>query len=191
MYYHCYGAGGDLNSPFIQKYFNLLAEKDFMTVSFNFYYQDIGRKIPDKNEKCQQTYLGIINYLLNEEDLSEENIVLAGKSMGGRIATEIAPKTKSKHIIILGYPLHPPGKPEKMRDSHLYKLKQKILFIQGENDAFGNQKEMESVVRKINNAQLLIIKRANHSLNIPKKYQITPSETEKTIINSVKSFLKK
>ena len=111
--------------------------------------------------------------------------------MGGRIATQIARRTQSEKIVVLGYPLHPPGKPEKLRDQHLYSLQQDILFIQGENDTFGNQQEMETVIQRIKNARMVSIPHANHSLNIPKKYSINPEQTENMVIESIINFLSK
>lgn len=182
------GAGANMHNVFISRYCKVLAESGLMSVKFNFHYQEIGRKIPDKNEKCQQTYLGIINFL-KEKYINEKDIIIGGKSMGGRIATHIADKVQSEKIIVWGYPLHPPGKPEKMRDAHLYSIRQKVLIIQGENDAFGSKMEIEPVINRMKNARSLIIPQGNHSLKVPKKSGLDNANLEKLILSEILKFI--
>jgi len=184
------GAGANMDSAFILNYAQKFSKNGLLTVRFNFHYQEIGRKFPDKNEKCQETYLGVIKYLANNY-ISEENIVIAGKSMGGRIATQIAGKVICEKIVVFGYPLHPPGKPEKLRDEHLYPINQHVLFIQGENDAFGTKKELQSIVSKMKNVQTYFIFQGNHSLKTSKKSGLDNTEIEKIIIQEVSKFVKK
>ena len=184
------GAGANMHNSFISGYCEKLANKGLMTTKFNFHYQEVGRKIPDNNEKCQETYLGIINFL-KENYLDEKNIVISGKSMGGRIATQIADNVQCEKIIIFGYPLHPPGKPEKLRDEHLYPIQQKVLIIQGENDAFGNKMEIDPVVLKMKDAQAIFIPQGNHSLKAPKKSGLDNAELEEMILQGVLKFINK
>ncbi len=183
------GAGGNMDSAFIKHYSNSIAKHGIMTVNFNFHYQEIGRKFPDKNEKCQETYLGLYKHIMTE--FAASNIVLGGKSMGGRIATQIAGVLSCKKIVVLGYPLHPPGKPQKLRDEHLYPLEQKVLFVQGENDAFGTKSEMERVILKMKTAQAHYVSSANHSLKAPKKSGLDNDVLEKNIFETIVTFITK
>lgn len=182
------GAGANMHNAFISRYCKVLAEAGLLAAKFNFHYQEMGKKIPDKNEKCQQTYLGIINFL-KEKYIDERDIIIGGKSMGGRIATHIADKVGCEKIIVWGYPLHPPGKPEKLRDAHLYSIRQKVLIIQGENDAFGSKVEIEPVISHMKNARCLIIPRGNHSLKVSKKSGLDNASLETMIINEVLKFI--
>lgn len=182
------GAGANMHNAFVSEYCENLANAGLMTIKFNFHYQEIGRKFPDKNEKCQQTYLGVLNFL-KENYLKENSIIIGGKSMGGRIATQIADKVQCGKIVVFGYPLHPPGKPEKLRDEHLYPIKQKVLIIQGEKDAFGTKAEIEPVTAKMENAQTLIIPQGNHSLKAPKKSGLDNKEITEMILKSVVKFI--
>lgn len=158
-----------------------------MTINFNFHYQEIGRKFPDANEKCQQTYIGVYNYL---KGIVEENkIIVGGKSMGGRIATHIAPKINNRKIIVMGYPLHPPGKPNNLRDEHLYSITQKVLIIQGENDTFGNKAELDPVIEKMKDAHVLYIPFGNHSLKASKKSLLNNNDLEKKTLDYIVKFI--
>lgn len=182
------GAGGNMHSPFILKFHKLIADQGIMTVKFNFHYQEIGKKFPDSNKKCQETYLGVINYL-DSEHVNIKNIVPGGKSMGGRIATQIAGQIESPKLIVFGYPLHPPGKPGQLRDQHLYELDKNILIFQGENDSFGNRNEITPVINKLKDARIVFISNADHSLKTPKKSLMTEQQVNEIILKEVKDFL--
>ena len=86
--------------------------------------------------------------------------------MGGRVASYIAGDTPGvSRLLFLGYPLHPPGRPEQLRDEHLYQLKLPMLFISGTKDTFAERLLLEKVVRKIgDNATLVWIEGGDHSL---------------------------
>ena len=182
------GSGGNMDSAFIKNYSDDISQNEIMTVNFNFHYQEIGRKFPDKNEKCQDTYLAIYDYLANM--ISEDKITIGGKSMGGRIATQIANKVNCKKIIALGYPLHPPGKPDKLRDEHLYPIKQNVLIIQGERDSFGTKEELDPILKKIKNAHAYYVPTANHSLKAPKKSGLDNTILEQKILETIINFVK-
>ena len=80
----------------------------------------------------------------------------AGKSFGGRMASmAVAEGMRATGLVYLGYPLHPPGKPEKLRDEHLYGLKLPMLFLQGTRDTFATPELLEGVVARIGQAAIL------------------------------------
>jgi hypothetical protein len=94
-----------------------------------------------------------------------------GKSMGGRVASYIAGDTPGVDgLIFLGYPLHPPGKPDQLRDAHLYALDMPVLFISGTKDTFAGRDLLEKVVAKIgSNATLVWVEGGDHSLKRGRK----------------------
>lgn len=182
------GAGANMDSSFQLNYARDIANRGILTVRFNFYFQELGKKIPDRNEKCQQTYQGVLDFL-TKNYLQQKDIVIGGKSMGGRIATQIADRTECRKIVVFGYPLHPPGKPDKLRDAHLYPLQQKLFIIQGENDALGTKIELEPVLAKLRDARAYFVLGANHSLKIPKKMDVDRNQIENNILNEVMDFV--
>jgi predicted alpha/beta-hydrolase family hydrolase len=183
------GAGGNMESEFISRFHQRLCLENIITVKFNFHYQELGKKVPDRNNKCRETYLGVVNYLIHNEKIAAENIILGGKSMGGRIATQIAGQTGCEKIIVFGYPLHPPGKPDKLRDAHLYDLDKKVLIFQGEKDAFGNRDELDPVIKKMKNTRVVYIPQGNHSLKAPKKSGFSNEQIEEMIVEGIKDFI--
>ena len=92
--------------------------------------------------------------------------------MGGRIASQIAAQTTSlaagiDALVFLGYPLHPPGRPDQRRDAHLGSIRSPMLFVQGERDTFGNAAEMRELVAGLPGAELYLVEGGNHSLERP------------------------
>jgi predicted alpha/beta-hydrolase family hydrolase len=85
-----------------------------------------------------------------------EPLWAAGKSFGGRMASmAVAEGMPAAGLVYLGYPLHPPGKPEKLRDEHLYGLSLPMLFLQGTRDPFATPELLENVVSRIGAAAVL------------------------------------
>lgn len=163
------GAGANLQSTFMQTFARSLVDRGIYTALFNFVYQEKQRKVPDKPALLEETYRAVLAKVEQDSGLSEAQIALGGKSMGGRIATQIAGSTQCKKIVLLGYPLHPPGQPEKIRDAHLYALKAQLLFVSGSRDPFCNPGLFASVIEKLPRARVMIIENGGHSLEIPKK----------------------
>jgi predicted alpha/beta-hydrolase family hydrolase len=95
-------------------------------------------------------------------------IVIGGKSMGGRIASHIAAQGCEgiAALVFLGYPLHPPGKPEQRRDAHLPDIEQPMLFVQGTRDAFGTSAEISRLLTSLRRATLHEVAGGDHSFKV-------------------------
>jgi predicted alpha/beta-hydrolase family hydrolase len=137
-----HGAGAGQNSEFMQLIAETLAKHHINVIRFNFAYmqlaQELGkRRPPDKADKL----LVHFNTVLEEID-SQFPIFIGGKSMGGRMASMLLEESTANGCICMGYPFHPPGKPETLRTEHLLMIKKPILILQGERDTFGNREEI-------------------------------------------------
>lgn len=180
-----HGAGGPMYSPFITFFHTELAKRGFLTVKFNFPYMEAKRRIPDRKDVLEDSFSRIIAEI-NASPHKPSRIFLGGKSMGGRIASQaVAGGLKADGLFFLGYPLHPPGRTDKLRDEHLYKIRVPMLFISGTRDQFADRELLAGVVGKIGPlARLEWIDGGDHSLNTGKG---------KTVLNetyvSVVSFL--
>ena len=158
-----------MNSPFMNYVQTELTNRGFRTVTFNFEYMNQKRKAPDPQPKLQARYRTVAGEVLATHQ--PRHLIIGGKSMGGRVASCIAgdiPEVRG--LLFLGYPLHPPGKQDRLRDAHLYKLSCPMLFISGTKDPFAEPRLLENVVRKIGaHATLLWIDGGDHSLKTSKK----------------------
>ena len=164
-----HGAGQNMDSPFMSFFHRGIAGLGHLSVKFNFSYMEQGRKAPDPQKKLRHTYRGVIG--LVENKYKPRVLIVGGKSMGGRIASYIAGDEDSvRGLLFLGYPLHPPGRPEKLRDAHLYDLDRPMLFISGTRDTFAKQELLDSVVGKIGSRGVIHwVEGGDHSLKVRKK----------------------
>jgi predicted alpha/beta-hydrolase family hydrolase len=117
-------------------------------------------------------------------------LLVGGKSMGGRYASMVAAKdgVDVAGVVLLGYPLHPPGEPQKLRVDHLPKVRAPMLFVQGSRDVFGTQEEMQPVVAGLPRARLLLIEGGDHSLATPKKSGVTLPQTMARVAAEIATF---
>jgi uncharacterized protein len=159
-----HGAGQGIDSPFMRYFQAELANRGFLSVQFNFDYIEQKRRMPDPQPKLQVRYRTVVAEVLAE--YHPKSLIIGGKSMGGRVASYIAGDTPGvTGLVFLGYPLHPPGKSDQLRDQHLYALKLPMLFISGTKDAFAQRMLLDPVVKKIGpNATLVWMEGGDHSL---------------------------
>ncbi len=162
------GAGGPMYSPFITYFHLALARKGFLTVKFNFPYLEARRKFPDKPDVLKASYSRIVQEARSSPH-RPERMIIGGKSMGGRIASMAAADGLNVDgLFFLGYPLHAPGRTDKLRDEHLYKISKPMLFVSGTNDAFASRPLLEKVVGRIGpNARIHWVEGGDHSFKTP------------------------
>jgi predicted alpha/beta-hydrolase family hydrolase len=136
-----HGAGAGMDSPFMAFFAEGLAAAGFRVVRFEFPYMAQRRQTgkqrpPDREPVLRDTWLAVI------KQFGSENLIIGGKSMGGRIASLVADEAGVEGVVCLGYPFHPSGKPDRLRVEHLLELKTPTLIVQGERDAFGSKGEV-------------------------------------------------
>jgi predicted alpha/beta-hydrolase family hydrolase len=140
-----------------------------------------GRHVPDPKPKLEACYNAVIEAASKHKKLKGNRIAVGGKSMGGRIGSQVAATEESADkitgVVLLGYPLHPPGRPEKLRDEHLPEIQAPILFVQGSRDAFGTKEELQTTIKKHRlKATLYVVEGGDHSLKVPKSHGVPQSQ---------------
>jgi predicted alpha/beta-hydrolase family hydrolase len=166
-----HGAGADQLSGFMRMVAAGLAARGLDAMTFNFLYKEKGKSVPDPKAKLESCYRAVIDAAIKHKKLKGNKLVIGGKSMGGRIASQVAAAEGERvsGLVFLGYPLHPPGRPDKMRDEHLPEVKAPMLFCQGSRDAFGTEDEIKAIIRKHRlPATLYSIESGDHSFKVPK-----------------------
>ncbi|MEZ2390005.1 alpha/beta family hydrolase [bacterium RCC_150] len=143
-----HGAGAGMEHPFLTGLADALNDDGVATLRFNFPYREAGRKFPDRAPLAIATWRAAMEAAA--ERSAGEPLWAAGKSFGGRMASmAVAEGMPAAGLVYLGYPLHPPGKPEKLRDEHLYGLTLPMLFLQGTRDTFATPELLEGVASRI------------------------------------------
>ena len=158
-----HGAGGNLSTPALAQFADALAARGVGAVRFNFPYAEAKRKVPDPQPRLEACYRAVAGQVAERA----ARLILGGRSMGGRIASHIvADGFPAGGLVFLGYPLHPPGKPERIRDAHLAKITVPMLFLQGSRDAFAQPDLLARTIRKFRTATLHIVEGGDHSLTV-------------------------
>jgi predicted alpha/beta-hydrolase family hydrolase len=144
-----HGAGADMHSATLTSVTDALAAAKIPSLRFNFPYKAAGRRGPDRPPILEAAVREAIDELAQRTKLSPDRLVLGGRSMGGRICSMVAAESGALGLALLGYPLHPPGKPDQLRVDHFSKLKMPVLFASGTRDAFGTPDELKKYAKKI------------------------------------------
>jgi len=132
-----------MESTFMSSVAPGLGGEGFGVWRFNFLYQERGRKSPDRAPVLEETYRSVIDEVRGR---GAGTLVAGGKSMGGRIASQVAASgAPVDGLVFHGYPLHPPGRPERMRDAHLHDIAVPMLFVEGTRDPFCPLETLEKV----------------------------------------------
>ena len=183
-----HGAGAGMDHPFLTGFSDALNGSGFATLRFNFPYMEQGRRFPDRPPKTIATWREVMQHA--QDRSGGEPVWACGKSFGGRMASmAVAEGMGTAGLIFLGYPLHPPGKPEKIRDEHLGGVDAPMLFLQGSNDPFAQKDLLDAVVAKLGNrATLQYMPDADHSFAI-KGTKRTPQEIGRSLAPPVVSYV--
>ena len=163
-----HGAGAGKDHPFMARVAAGLSARGISVVRFDFLYVSSGRRAPDRQPVLESTYAEVLRHV--REDFSPSRLFLGGKSMGGRIATHLAATgTRSDGLVMLGYPLHPPGRPDRIRDQHLYLIEDPVLFVEGTRDPFCPLELLEGVRSKMRApTELIVVEDGDHSFKVRK-----------------------
>ena len=165
-----HGAGAGKDHPWMLKVARALEKHGIGVVRFNFPYKEAGKNVPDKAAVLEAHFAKV----WKEAAASAKGpMFAAGKSMGGRVASQVAAAggfdPAPAALIFFGYPLHPPGKPAQRRDAHLPRISVPMLFLHGTRDPFGTPEEMTSLTATLPTSTLHIVDGGDHSLVASKR----------------------
>jgi hypothetical protein len=183
-----HGAGANQLHAFMIRAATGLAELGIETVTFNFLYTEEKRRAPDPLPKLEACFRAVVRKVRTRGDRA---LFLGGKSMGGRVASHLAARGESDlaGLVFLGYPLHPPGKPEQLRSRHLSEIRAPMLFVQGTRDAFGTPDELRPIVSPLRTKVTVFpIPDGDHSFKVPKRSLRSEDDVWASVLAAVESF---
>jgi predicted alpha/beta-hydrolase family hydrolase len=183
-----HGAGAPMNSPFLNVVARGVAESGARVARFEFPYMRARRRggprgAPDRGPVLEEAWREAIAGLGGGERL-----VIGGKSLGGRIASMVADRAGVRGLVCLGYPFHPPGKPERLRTKHLESLRTPALIVQGTRDIFGSREDV-SGYRLSQSIRIAWIEDGDHSFKPRATSGRTESQNLSEAIARVREFL--
>jgi predicted alpha/beta-hydrolase family hydrolase len=184
-----HGAGNDMESPFLVTIADGIRRAGHAAVRFDFPYKAAGRKAPDPRPRLEATYRAVLAAV--RKRLAPAALVIGGKSMGGRIASYLAAAGEAVDgCLFLGYPLHPAGKPDRLRDDHFGDVRVPALFVQGDRDALGTAAELRASLRRFGaEASLHEVADGDHSFRVRKRSGRTDEEALADALAAVVAWL--
>jgi predicted alpha/beta-hydrolase family hydrolase len=187
-----HGAGAGQTSDFIVSFASGLTARGIDMITFNFLYREQGRRIPDPNDKLEACCRAVIEAVREQMKSRDDVLAIGGKSMGGRIASQVAAGgiTELAGLVFLGYPLHPPGRPDRLRAKHLSDIKAPMLFVQGSRDAFGTPDELCPIVTPLEPpADVYVVEGGDHSFKVRKGAGVSQEDIYRAIQDHIAAWL--
>jgi predicted alpha/beta-hydrolase family hydrolase len=180
-----HGAGAGQASPFMVRVAKGLAARGICTATFDFPYILAKKHMPDKPPVLEDAWRKAIDAA--GKDFPGLPLFIGGKSMGGRIATHVAAQGCDgvKGVVLLGYPLHPPGRPQQRRDAHLPSVTEPMLFVQGTRDTFGSAADIAALQPTLKNATVHEVAGGDHSFKTSGK-----TDTLEPIMDTVAAWIR-
>jgi uncharacterized protein len=187
LFVFAHGAGAGQRHPFMVAYASALADQGIHVVTFDFPYMAQGRRAPDRAALLEEAFRDAITRA--REGRESLALFVGGKSMGGRMATHLAAGgTEAAGVMTLGYPLHPPGKPEQKRTAHFPGIRMPWLIVQGERDTFGTPAELTPEIEAVpGEVQLHVVAGADHSLAVRgRKPEVVRAEVVAVMVDFIR-----
>lgn len=185
-----HGAGANMEHRFMQGLSEALADRGIATLRYNFPYMEHKKGRPDTPKVAHETIIEVINYAKgNNPDLP---LILAGKSFGGRMASQVMANIQSevvKALVFYGFPLHSPAKPGIERGDHLFKVRVPMLFLQGNRDTLAKEELLKPLIERLDLAHLKMFSGGDHSFKFPKKSGIDEIGAFNLLADATNEFL--
>lgn len=191
-----HGAGAGQRSAFIIAFARGIAALGIDVITFDFPYITQKRRIPDRGHVLEACYYAVIEKVRSEIESARHFLFIGGKSMGGRIATQVAAAERDLPVaglVLLGYPLHPPGRPTVLRSAHLLTVGRPMLFVQGSRDSFGTPSELNPILAGLFPPPTLhVVAGGDHSLKVSRDSQVQAvmyEDLQRTIVWWIQSVI--
>ncbi len=182
-----HGAGGAMDSPFLTTIAEGLAAAGLRAARFEFPYmaerrQDGKSRPPDRIDVLRDSWLEAITAL------GADDLVIGGKSLGGRVASLVAEETRVRGLVCLGYPFHPPGKPDALRVGQLLDMRMPALILQGTRDPFGRPPEVRNYALPPN-VRIHWLADGDHSFKPRKSSGVTEAANLAEAVSAIVDFV--
>jgi len=187
-----HGAGAGRQSRFMVHVGNAMARRGFVVITFDFPYVVEGRRAPDRAPVLEASWRATLAEVRGRSELSSLRLFIGGKSMGGRMASHIAAQGVDgiDGLVFLGYPLHPPGRPQQRRDAHLVSIREPMLFVQGERDQLGTSDEIRTLLSRLNrHSSLHEIAGGDHSFAVARSSGRSPESVYEEVAGAVETWV--
>jgi predicted alpha/beta-hydrolase family hydrolase len=189
LFVFAHGAGGNMNDRAVVSTSRALNERGISTVRFNFLYKERKSSRPDPMPKLKETFAAVVDRARSE--VESATLIIGGRSMGGRAASMLAAEEfKAAGLLLLAYPLHPPGKPEQLRDAHLPSIRMPVICFNGTRDPFCTPALMEDVLSRVTTSwDMHWVEGADHSFHVLKSSGKTDAQVLDEMSNTIRKWV--
>ena len=184
-----HGAGGNMADKSMIAVTRALAARGLSTVRFNFLYKEKRSSRPDPMPKLKDTTTAVVERARAE--LEPRMLIIGGRSMGGRAASMLAADGfDCSGLLLLAYPLHPPGKPDQLRDAHLPSIRVPVLCVNGTRDPFCTPELMKRVLARVTAPwEMVWLDGADHSFHVLKSSGKTDAQIMTEVADAAETWV--
>ena len=184
-----HGAGGNMADKSMIAVTRALAARGLSTVRFNFLYKEKRSSRPDPMPKLKDTTTAVVERARAE--LDPRTLIIGGRSMGGRAASMLAADGfDCSGLLLLAYPLHPPGNPDQLRDAHLPSIRVPVLCVNGTRDPFCTPELMKRVLERVTTPwEMLWLDGADHSFHVLKSSGKTDAQVMTEVADAAEKWV--
>ena len=185
-----HGAGAGQHHPFMVTCARGLAERGIDVVTFDFPYMAQKRRVPDKAPVLEASFRETVAEARQRVG-PDRRLFIGGKSLGGRMATHLAAEGLDhlRGLVLLGYPLHPPGKPEQPRVAHLPRITVPVFIVQGDRDAFGTPDEVRPAFAGVARTTIHVVEAGDHSLKVPRTAGRSQQDVYTQVLDTIAAWI--
>ena len=186
-----HGAGGNMNDRGTVQTAEMLRSRGIGIVRFNFLYKEKGSGRPDPMPRLKETVAAVVGR--TREEINPRMLIIGGRSMGGRAASMLAADGfECDGLLLLAYPLHPAGQPEKLRDAHLPAIRVPVICFSGTRDALCQRSLMEAALKTVKTKwEMRWVEGADHSFHVLKSSGRTDAEVMVEIANFAEAWVER
>lgn len=183
-----HGAGGNMNDGAVRAITAAARARGISTVRFNLLYAELGKKRPDPMPRVIACLEAVVAHVRSE--VAPSRLIVGGRSMGGRgFSMAVADGLACDRLLLLAYPLHPPGQPDKLRVEHLPRITVPVLCMNGTRDPFCTPALMDQTLATLgDNWTMKWLAEADHSFHVLKRTGRTNAEVIDEAADAIASW---
>jgi predicted alpha/beta-hydrolase family hydrolase len=188
-----HGRGDDMADPLIEHLHRELTERRYLVLRFNFPFAEAGKRRPDSVHVLRRCYRAALGALARDPTAAPAHLFLGGKGLGGQVAAGVAgARIRVDGLFLMGYPLHPQDRPEKVQPDQLFRIVAPLLFLQGSRDRTCDLDALRRVLRSVGAPTALqVVEAADKNFKVLKKSGRTEEEIREEILTGVDTWIQK
>jgi predicted alpha/beta-hydrolase family hydrolase len=186
-----HGPTGNQDEPLLVSLQQALTERKYLTLRFNFPFAEAGRKRPDPFPVLERTFRHAIAMLGRDPTAAPAHLFIGGRGIGGRVAAHLATsQVRVDGLFFLGFPLHPPGKPEQLRVDRLFRVVSPMLFVQGTRDRQCEIPLLRKTLLRVGApTSMHVVEEADQSFKVPRKTGRTDADVQREVLAALDAWI--